>query len=235
MGVRVPLLASFRRPRAVLNDMSDELLPPSSAPQGSNRGPGPDQAPPPEADPPSADLRALITSSVVLYGGLLAVAVIWGVIDGGRNVYFLPGQNSVALGLVGGGVGLAMGLAVVGLSRLTVVWFAWARALHREFHGVLRGLTTSQALVLAVVSAVGEEALFRGAALPTMGLWWSSLLFGVAHVPVRRGLWPWPIMAFVMGLAFGWMYLRFGDLSGPIVAHATINFLNMRHLAKNAC
>lgn len=184
---------------------------------------------------PDVDLRSLITSSVVLYGGMLAVAVIWGVLDGGRNLYVLPGRQGVAMGLVGGAVGLAVGLGVVGLSRLTVVWFAWARALHREFHDLLRGLTTWQALVLAVVSAVGEEALFRGAALPTVGLWWSSVLFGAAHVPVRRGLWPWPLMAFAMGLVFGWMYLRFGTLWGPIVAHATINFLNLRHLAKNAC
>jgi len=199
--------------------MSDDLLPPSSAPEGPRRGAGPE---------------SLITSSVVLYGGLLVVAVIWGVIDGGRNVYFLPGRQGHAPSLPGAAVGLAVGLAVVGLSRLTVIWFHWARALHREFHVLLRGLTTGQALVLALVSSVGEEALFRGAALPTMGLWWSSVLFGAAHVPVRRGLWPWPLMAGAMGLAFGWMYLRFGDLSGPILAHATINFLNLRHLAKNA-
>jgi CAAX protease family protein len=196
---------------------------------------GPVLGPSPEVGPPDVDLRSLITSSVVLYGGMLGVAVIWGVLDGGRNLYFLPGRQGVALGLVGAAVGLAVGLAVVGLSRLTVVWFAWARALHREFHDLLRGLTSWQALILAVVSAVGEEALFRGAALPTVGLWWSSVLFGAAHVPVRRGLWPWPLMAFAMGLAFGWMYLRFGTLSGPIVAHATINFLNLRHLAKSSC
>ena len=62
-----------------------------------------------------------------------------------------------------------------------------------------------------------------------------EVLFGAAHVPVRRGLWPWPFMAFGMGLVFGWMFLEFGDLTGPILAHATINFLNLRYIAKNSC
>jgi membrane protease YdiL (CAAX protease family) len=181
------------------------------------------------------DPRSLITSTLVLYGGVLVVAVIWGLIDGRRNIFLLPGRGPVTPGFLGAVVGLAAGLAVVGLSRLTVRWFAWARALHREFNALLQGLTTGQALVLAVASAVGEEALFRGAALPTVGLWWSSVLFGAAHVPVRRGLWPWPIMAFGMGLVFGWMFLEFGDLTGPILAHATINFLNLRYIAKDSC
>jgi len=190
--------------------------------------------PPPGAEPAELDTRSLITSTVVLYGGLVVVAVIWGVIDGGRNIFLLPGQKGAAPSVVGLGVGVGVGLGVVGLSRLTLRWFDWARALHQEFHVLLRGLTAGQALVLAVVSAVGEEALFRGAALPTLGLWWTSVLFGAAHVPLRRGLWPWPLMAFGMGLAFGWMFLEFGDLSGPIAAHAVINFLNLLYIARNS-
>lgn len=205
--------------------MSDEQPSPLAEP------PGPEPELPPEGGPPGVDPRSMILSTLVLYGGMLALAVIWGVIDGGRNIYFLPERQGAMPGLVGAAVGLGMGLAVVVLSRLTLRWFAWSRALHREFHALLRGLTSRQALVLAVASAVGEEAFFRGAALPFVGLWWSSVLFGVVHVPVRRRLWPWPIMALGMGLAFGWMFLRFGDLTGPILAHATINFLNLRHIA----
>lgn len=189
---------------------------------------------PSQAPPPGMNARSLITSTVVLYSGILVVAVIWGVLDGRRNIYFLTGGPWELPSGLGVAAGLGGGLAVVGLSRLTVQWFSWARALHREFHALLRGLTTGQALVLALASAVGEEALFRGAALPTLGLWWSSALFGVVHVPARRGMWPWPLMAFGMGLVFGWMFLRFGDLTGPIVAHATINFLNLCFIADHS-
>jgi membrane protease YdiL (CAAX protease family) len=212
--------------------MSDEptQLPPEP------EGPAPELSPEPqpEAHPSHMDARSLLKTTVVLYGGLSVVAVVWGLLDGWRNVYFHPAQQGSWISLPGIAVGLAAGLAVVVLSRLTVNWFSWARALHREFHDLLRGVTTGQALVLALASAVGEEALFRGAALPTVGLFWSSVLFGVAHVPVRRGLWPWPLMAFGMGLALGWMFLRFGDLTGPILAHATINFLNLRYIAQNS-
>ncbi len=168
----------------------------------------------------------------MLYGGLTGVAVLWGLLAGRPNIFFADSPRGLGPWLTGAGVGVAVGLGAVAISRLSVRWFEWARSLHREFHTMLRGLTTGQALLLALVSALGEEALFRGAALPTLGLWWSSALFGAAHVPVRRALWPWPFMAFGMGLVFGWIYLRFGDLTGPILAHATINFLNLRHLAR---
>ena len=41
-------------------------------------------------------------------------------------------------------------------------------------------------------------------------------------------------MAFVMGVAFGVLYQHTGDLGGPIGAHATINFLNLLHIATTA-
>ncbi len=225
--------------------MSDEhmTLPPEPGPEcvrdpasepAAQPGPAPVFTSPPEPAAPTPSAHQLITSTLVLYGALSVVAVIWGLIDGGRNIFFAPGSSGLAKGLMGAAAGLGLGLVTVVLSRLTTRWFAWARAVHREFHTLLAGLTTGQALVLALASAVGEEALFRGAALPTLGLIWSSVLFGAAHVPVRRGLWPWPFMAFGMGLVFGWLYLRFGDLSGPILAHATINFLNLRHIAKTS-
>jgi membrane protease YdiL (CAAX protease family) len=129
---------------------------------------------------------------------------------------------------------LGLGGLAVTLSRLIVSQFTWARQLHMEFHVVLRGLTGWQALVIALASAVGEEALFRGAMVPTLGLWLSSVIFGVVHVPVRRGLWPWPLLAFGLGLAFGAIYVRTGDLTGPILAHFVINYFNLRHISRTA-
>ena len=52
-----------------------------------------------------------------------------------------------------------------------------ARAL-AEAIGPLR---PGQAWVLALASGIGEEALFRGALQPVVGLWLATLLFALAH------------------------------------------------------
>ena len=36
-----------------------------------------------------------------------------------------------------------------------------------------------------------------------------------------------------MGLAMGLMYMKIGDLGAPIVAHFTINLLNLNYIAKH--
>jgi len=176
----------------------------------------------------------MMITTVVLYSGITLAAVVWALVDGRRNVFVLPGSELSAHSALGAGVGLGIGLFVVALSRGSVRVFEWARRLHEEFHSLLRGLTGGQAFVLAAASAIGEEALFRGAMVPTLGIWWSSAIFALAHAPVRRALWPWPLMAFAMGLAFAWLFRQYGDLSGPILAHGVINFLNLRHIARHS-
>jgi hypothetical protein len=37
----------------------------------------------------------------------------------------------------------------------------------------------------------------------------------------------------VRGIAFGGLFETLGDLGAPIVAHVTINYLNLRHISTN--
>jgi hypothetical protein len=179
--------------------------------------------------------------TVVIYSGLLLVALAWGWIDGGRSIWVHPEHGASVEpavehlrrhGLWGALAGVGIGLAVVAASRAVTALSDWGKRLHMEFRQVIQGLSTWDAFVIALFSAVGEEALFRGALQPNAGLWISAAVFGLVHFPVRRGLWPWPVLAFGMGLAFGVLYREGGDLGGPILAHMTINFFNLRHIAR---
>jgi membrane protease YdiL (CAAX protease family) len=98
------------------------------------------------------------------------------------------------------------------------------------FRSLLPEVSPSDALVLALASGIAEEVLFRGAIQPALGLWWTSLLFGLLHFPPDRRLAGWPIFAGVLGLAFGGVYELTGNLLGPIVAHLTINYVGLRRL-----
>lgn len=167
-----------------------------------------------------------------LYGALAVIALL---ISAGRedvDIYRIEGISTpLNLGL-SPLLGIAAGVFVVVLSRVAVRRFDWARALHNDFRGLLGPLTSREILVLALASSVGEELLFRGALLPWLGIWPQALLFALLHIGPRRGFLPWTLSAFALGVAFGYMFQWTGDLGGPIVAHFTINYLNLHFIVR---
>jgi uncharacterized protein len=167
---------------------------------------------------------------MVVYLGLGAAALGWGGLRGHPNIWHLPGRDpAVVTGILGG---LAVGLLIVFASRMALYRFEWARALHRELRHLLFPLTDTEIVVLAAASSVGEEMFFRGALLPAIGLFGSSAIFALLHIGPKARYLPWTASSFVVGLLFGAMYQWTGDLTGPVVAHFVINFLNLRHLAQ---
>ena len=126
--------------------------------------------------------------------------------------------------------GLGFGLIVVALSRVTVQRFTWAKRLHRELRPFARGLDRTGIAVLALLSAAGEELLFRGLLQPWMGLWPQALLFGLVHQMPGASRWIWVSWALCVGLALGVVFELTGSLLGPIAAHALVNGLNLQFL-----
>ena len=88
-------------------------------------------------------------------------------------------------------------------------------------------------IILAIMSSVGEEVLFRGFLQSYWGLWWTSLVFGCLHIPMKKHHWPWTLMAIIMGTVFGGCYEWRGTLTAPLIAHFTINYFNLHALAKS--
>lgn len=61
--------------------------------------------------------------------------------------------------------------------------------------------TLAEWIVVALGAGLGEEILFRGAIQPIFGLWFTSILFAVAHI--QYGLTPITVLVFVISLALG--------------------------------
>lgn len=167
-----------------------------------------------------------------LYGALVALALLIGAFRGDLDLYRMAGRWSPGKMALSPLVGLAVGLATVFVTRLCVHRFDWARRLHRDFRGLLGNLAPLDILVLAAASSIGEELLFRGALLPWMGLWVSTTIFALLHIGPGLRYLPWTGTAFVMGLVFGLLFRELGDLGAPIVAHFTINYLNLRYIVR---
>jgi len=166
-----------------------------------------------------------------LYAGMALVGLLIAAGRGNPDLYRL-GDPAGWLLLVGPVIGVAVGLGIVGLTRLATRHFAWARALHTSFHDLLGPLTGREIVILAVASSIGEELLFRGALLPWLGVWLQAVVFALLHVGPGKRFVPWTMMALALGVGFGWLAMATGSIGGPITAHFTINFLNLRYIVR---
>jgi membrane protease YdiL (CAAX protease family) len=126
--------------------------------------------------------------------------------------------------------GLAFGALLVVCTRVAVARFGWARELHAALRPFASGMSLGSILVIAALSAFGEEMLFRGLLTPAIGVVPQALIFGAAHQIPGRSRWVWVLWATVVGLALGAMYQLSGSLIGPLVAHALVNALNLSYL-----
>jgi membrane protease YdiL (CAAX protease family) len=167
-----------------------------------------------------------------VYLALAAAGLVWSTLRGHPNVWRIEGREDPQV-VLGALAGVLIGLGIVFASRLAVHRFEWARALHRDLRALLGPLPDSEILVLALASSVGEEIFFRGALMPATGLLASSMVFALLHLGPKARFLPWTASSFVAGVMFGQLFLWSGDLTGAVIAHFTVNFLNLRHLSQH--
>jgi len=129
-------------------------------------------------------------------------------------------------------MGLACAAAVVAASVLLLRAFPPMRWLAEEFRRWLGPLDRRTAAHLAIVSGVGEEIFFRGAMQPALGFVLTSVVFGLVHCGPDRRYFAWTAFAVVMGFLLGGILEATGSLLGPMIAHAGINYLNLRRIGK---
>ncbi|MGZ3419568.1 MAG: CPBP family intramembrane glutamic endopeptidase [Polyangiales bacterium] len=182
---------------------------------------------------PAARTRA-VALVVGAYTAVAGVGLVIGTLRDAPNVFVCTplrmsgSQLEAHLASLVGGIGLA--IAVTAATRLLVRTQSWAAALHEDLRPVARSLGPEAVLPVALASSIGEEVLFRGALVPVLGVVVSSLVFGALHQLRGRSRLSWAIFAAVVGFLFAALFRVTGSLVGPIVAHAAINFVNLRFL-----
>ena len=101
-----------------------------------------------------------------------------------------------------------------------------------ELNQWLGEMKSNQIFLIALVSGVGEEVIFRGWLLNEIGIFSSSLIFGIVHWPPNKNWRFWPFFAFGMGIILGALCVWTNTLVYAVFVHAGINFLNLRLLPK---
>jgi membrane protease YdiL (CAAX protease family) len=187
--------------------------------------------------------------SVLLYGAATLVATLIGAYVGLPSFFTLPVEGRGAVSVL---IGVATAAAIV-LGGRWCERHAWYARMADFLAGAVRGLLgpkpgATDALIVALASAMGEESVFRGLCQPglarllarhasleatpalAIAILATSVSFTLLHPPTRRELRPWTFFAFVMGVAWGLLAAWSGSLAGPFVSHFLVNFLNLRRL-----
>jgi membrane protease YdiL (CAAX protease family) len=184
---------------------------------------------------PAPPGRSLIPLAMGFYGLMFGVAVLWAALSG--DALFYASEEAKRRGVAwlrdAGAGGLVAAIAIVASRELTRRT-RWGRDLARALGALLGELRLRDCVLLALASGVAEEAFFRGALQPRIGLVAASLLFGLAHFAPRRELAPWTVFSIAAGFVLGGLFAATGNLLAPIVAHAAINAVNIRALTRPA-
>jgi len=170
----------------------------------------------------SVPARAVVHQEGVL--ALLALIGL-GLRDGSPLTGLLP-RGHLWAGL---GVGAVVGviLALLGLgARLT----AAGRRLE-ELQGTLVGAwSPMDAVAVALLSGVAEEALVRALLQPFLGLVPAAVLFALLHVVPDRRAWMWPLVALGFGVVLGLLFDRWG-YPAAAAAHVIVNLIGLLRLS----
>ena len=126
-------------------------------------------------------------------------------------------------------VGIALGcILYLGVSLLTLVWQSMAPASSFEWQAAARQIFDSFSsslflgALLALLAAVGEETLFRGALQPVFGVVIVSLFFTAIHLQYASS--PAVAIVFVVSLAFG-LARAWLSTTAAIISHFVYNMI----------
>ena len=112
-------------------------------------------------------------------------------------------------------------------------WFPSFRELKVLVMRLLGPSSVGTAMVLSLITAAGEELLFRGAIQPFAGLFFTSLLFGLLHMGKDGIFSAWSMWAFLAGLLLGWMFSATASLWPCLVAHFGVNCVSILNLRRS--
>jgi len=164
-------------------------------------------------------------------------AVVWRLLVDGQAPLFAGPESTLPRGsllLWHALLGLAAGGGLIAVSRLWTHYTEMGRDLALRLAEILGPLSWASLVVLALASGLCEEAFFRGALQPRVGLVIASLLFGLAHLVPTRELASWAGFALLAGLLLGALFDYSGNLLAPAIAHVLVNGVNLRWLSRAA-
>jgi membrane protease YdiL (CAAX protease family) len=193
-----------------------------------SNSPEPPAEPSPEGESDDFSYSGSVVRAAIVFEGMIALGayVLGDIVERPPGDRIAWNLGDALWGLV---AAVPMLLALIVLIRLPIAAIERLREFSREFLiPMFRGATWSQLILISALAGLGEEMLFRGliqhglmesiggTAGIVAGLALGSITFGLAHAATRT----YAIVAGLVGLYLGGVFLMSGNLLVPIVAHA---------------
>ena len=169
-------------------------------------------------------------SVAAFYGVLAGLGALWIFLAGPESrPALLPAAPQLGLSLL---AGAALAATVLVATPSLLRFSPQMRRLAADIHDLLKGSSDRALLVMALSSGIGEEVFFRGGMQASLGLVATTLIFGLLHgLPGTRYA-AWGLFALVVGLGLGLLRELEQGLWGAMLAHASINFVNLRRIVR---
>lgn len=184
--------------------------------------------PPDPVQPPQMPMRTMLGMQL----GIVVLALVLDMLFGLRMLDDLSfSMSAINLSLA---ATIPLLAAVWLLGRMDWVWVRELQKFMREFLIPLFGHAPAGILFLvSLLAGLGEELLFRGVIQGGLdgvignagALLLSSLIFGAMHAVSR----PYFVLATLIGLYLGWLYLATGNLLVPILVHFAYDWIVLRY------
>ena len=179
--------------------------------------------------PPMQEKR-LILIATLFYALLSAIGLAWAFY--GRGEWLLSFSNerpypAFELLLLTTALGLHVLFDLIGPKKVPAITRFW-----NSLHHSLGPLHISTIILLALLSAYGEEIFFRGALQPAIGYLPATILFALSHFPPQKNMLIWPFYALVMGAGLGLLRILGGDIYSAVLLHFLANAVSLYLLRK---
>jgi membrane protease YdiL (CAAX protease family) len=171
----------------------------------------------------------LYTIAWAFYLVLALAGIVWIGWRGDLGPELFVDSQTWARDLAAGALGAA---ALLGLWAAARRGLQAARRVERHIAGLLGDVAGDEIFALAVISGIAEEIFFRGAVQGSWGWLVATALFALLHTGPSRAFRLWTLFALVAGVLFAVLTLATGNLLAAIVAHAGVNGVNLRSVAK---
>jgi membrane protease YdiL (CAAX protease family) len=170
--------------------------------------------------------RQLLVRALLLEGALCGIAVIWAFL---QDIPWRPALTPTLADCV---TGISAGLLLLIINYVAIEYgsrySSFLRTIRRlieeDVSQIFKHVNLVAVVLIAIVSGVAEELFFRGVLQAQIGIWLTSVIFGLAHIWKKTAV-LYGIYATIIGLLFGGMYMWSGSLWVPMLAHVVNNFV----------
>lgn len=184
--------------------------------------------------------RLGIGAALLQLVGLLTIALIINALFGPKPLWAVVSNGRSLVWQVSAGIVLAIAFSVPVLLAVVKIDF------FRSFKTLLLELTQRadlsgwNPLWFGLCAGIGEEFLFRGALQPCLGIWWTGLLFALAHSgtggfkSMNFMKWGYAAFLFLTALMLGLVLTQIGLIAAMVlhsVADAVV-FVVLRGVAR---